>query len=311
MLSLDLIVEPANVARELDLIMTVRNATLSPESCLALALDDTACWHVIAWNQPGGSCVGAARVHQKGALAGMIDGLCALQTQALSALLRAAMELAQSKRFNRVWLADLQYQDIAQALGFTRCGGQGAAVLEHVFAISAPVVRAVELKAMNQTERHPQLIGGKTSADLHAASLQIIHAARRELCIYSFELDPKTLDQLDVLAALRTLALRSQARVRILLQNPQRAAQDGHRLVELARRLSSVFAFRMPLADDLQFHGAFILNDDFGFIARDLASRFECEGNLYDIGEHGRLKRYFDEVWERAGSCTELRRLSL
>ena len=156
---------------------------------------------------------------------------------------------------------------------------------------------------------------GDTSASLSAAVLQLIAESRSDLAICTRDLDPQLLNTSAAIDALRTLALRPShsvgGQIRILVQNTYRAVKDGHRIIELSRRLPDAFSFRCPVAEDLHYTGAFLLNDRFGYIERRFGDRFEFVGDLYAVAEQSRLKRYFDEVWERAVSASELRRLSL
>jgi hypothetical protein len=157
---------------------------------------------------------------------------------------------------------------------------------------------------------------GATANELIVASLQLFAEAKSHVAIYTRDLDPAILNTSGVLVDLRALALRpanpnSGPQIRILLQNTQRAVRDGHRLIELSRRLPDAFSFRCPQAEDLRYLGAFSFNDRYAFIERHFGDRFDYIGNRYDVAGHGRLKRYFDEVWERAQPASELRRLSL
>lgn len=157
--------------------------------------------------------------------------------------------------------------------------------------------------------------GGDTSAALSAAVLQLIAESRSDIAIYTRDLDPPVLNTSAAIDALRTLALRPShsvsGQIRILVQNTQRAIKDGHRMIELSRRLPDAFSFRCPVAEDLHYTGAFFINDRFAYIERRFGDRFEFVGDLYGIAEQSKLKRYFDDVWERAVPASELRRLSL
>ena len=167
----------------------------------------------------------------------------------------------------------------------------------------------------NAVKRVSSPLSGDTSASLIAAVLQLIGESRSDIAIYTRDLDPQVLNTSAAIDALRTLALRPSnsvaGQIRILVQNTYRAVKDGHRIIELSRRLPDAFSFRCPVAEDLHYAGAFLLNDRFGYIERRFGDRFEFVGDLYGIAEQGRLKRYFDEVWERAVPASELRRLSL
>ena len=165
------------------------------------------------------------------------------------------------------------------------------------------------------TKRVSLPFSGDSSADLSAAILQLIGESRSDFAIYTRDLDPQLLNTSAAIDALRTLALRPShsvgGQIRILVQNTYRAVKDGHRMIELSRRLPDAFSFRCPVSEDLHYAGAFLLNDRLGYIERRFGDRFEFVGDLYGIAEHARLKRYFDDVWERAVPASELRRFSL
>jgi predicted GNAT family N-acyltransferase len=144
-------------------------------------------------------------------------------------------------------------------------------------------------------------------------SLSLILAARREISIYTRDLEAQLFDTLPVLDALKSLAISGRgANIRILIQQPQIPARDGHRLITLAQRLPSVFSMRAPSEEtDLQYPSAFLLNDVRGFYFRVLGNRFEGEAINYAPGRHAQLQDYFDRVWERSGTSEELRQLAL
>lgn len=145
-----------------------------------------------------------------------------------------------------------------------------------------------------------------------AATRAVIAGARRELSIYTRSLDPALLDNDEALEAVKALAIAGHSvRIRVLVQEPQTAAQDGHRLIALGQRLSSAIEFRTPVADDLQYASAFIVNDGYGYFFRALGARFDGETATRAPGRGGQLQEYFDAVWERAELCDDLRQLSL
>jgi GNAT superfamily N-acetyltransferase len=211
-------------------------------------------------------------------------------------------------KFELIALARMELEACLLASAFTH---EASGVWSKLLALPTPVARSVEQRALLQPVRVKQAIGGKTSAEARAATLQVIALAHRDLLIYTRDLDPVVLNTSLVLDALRLIALTPGAKLRFLVQNTERALRDGHRLLELSRRLPSNFEFRCVQAEDLQFVGAFIVNDQWSFLSRPFADRFECEGELYDIAESNYLHRYFDEVWERSRLATEWRRLSL
>lgn len=145
-----------------------------------------------------------------------------------------------------------------------------------------------------------------------AAAVELLELAKRDVCIYTRDLDPALLDTEATLEQLRrTGTAGARASVRIVIQQPNLPLRDGHRLIHLARRLPSVFRFRTPLTEDLQYASAFLLNDRGGYLFRTLGSRFEGEANTYAPGRHAQLLEYFNQVWERSGPSDGISKLQL
>ncbi|MBL8298915.1 MAG: GNAT family N-acetyltransferase [Rhodanobacteraceae bacterium] len=159
----------------------------------------------------------------------------------------------------------------------------------------------------------PRTIAVETREQATAAVLELLHAAKRELCIYTRDLESALYDQDAVLEALKRIGTAGRgASIRILVQTPAAAVADGHRLIHLAHRLPSVFQFRTPeIEEDLQYPAAFLITDRRGYYFRALGSRFEGEARTYAPGRHAQLREYFDQVWERSLPPPLLRELHL
>lgn len=151
-----------------------------------------------------------------------------------------------------------------------------------------------------------------TAADNRRAALEIAKLARRQLAIFSRDLEPQVLDTPEMLAAVKQLALSgSQARVRILLIDSTRAIRDGHRLVGLARRLSSYVEIRRPHRDYLDLAEAFMIADEKGLLLRTLATRWEGIVDPSDPLQARERLKLFDEIWQRSHSDPETRQLRI
>ena len=145
---------------------------------------------------------------------------------------------------------------------------------------------------------------------LRDISAHMLSQARRQLIIFSYDLDARIFDQEPFLNGAKNLALRSRnARIKVLLQNNARVVKEGHRLVELARRLSSTIEVRRPHPDHLQLQENFMLVDDSGFVYRKLAGRYQGVASFHDPLENRRLGESFREMWESSEPDPELRRL--
>ncbi|WP_457097581.1 GNAT family N-acetyltransferase [Lysobacter sp. P5_B9] len=158
------------------------------------------------------------------------------------------------------------------------------------------------LDATNAVETHDAAI---------AALLGIIGTARRELWIYSRELDPGLLDQADVLAALRRFATQRGV-AHILLQDAV-APQSAHApLIGLSQRLPSAFLLRaIEEPVDRAYAAAFIANDRGGWYFRPLGHRPEGETRIDQPARAKQLQNVFEPVWERARPCSEYRTLGI
>ncbi len=166
---------------------------------------------------------------------------------------------------------------------------------------------------MNASPPVSRSLAPRTRADVKDALLQLFGDARHAVAVHSRDLDPGLLDDEEVLTVLRRLAGSGRgASLRFLLHDPARALRDSHRLIPLAQRLPSAVQLRVPLEDDdLAYAPSFALNDVGGYLLRPLADRFDGRGSTYAPGEHRRLQRYFDEVWNRSAPAEALRPLGI
>lgn len=158
------------------------------------------------------------------------------------------------------------------------------------------------LDAANPVETHEAAI---------AALLGVIGTARRELWIYSRELDPGLLDHPDVVAALRRFGTRRGV-AHILLQDAVTPQANHAPLIGLAQRLPSAFLFRVieePV--DRAYPSAFAVNDRGGWYFRTLGHRPEGETRIDQPARVRQLLGTFEPVWERARPCSEYRALGI
>ena len=159
----------------------------------------------------------------------------------------------------------------------------------------------------------PKLTAIENREQALAAVLELLAAARRDVCLYTRDLDADLLDNDAVLDAFKRIGVSGRgASVRIVVQQPAVPARDGHRLVNLARRLTSVFQIRTPDTEhDLHYASAFLVTDRRGYYFRALGSRYEGEAHTYAPGRQAQLLEYFNQVWERSTPSEELRQLNL
>ncbi|MGB5339475.1 MAG: hypothetical protein WBO06_10315 [Gammaproteobacteria bacterium] len=152
----------------------------------------------------------------------------------------------------------------------------------------------------------------ETRADVRTTACTLAGQAQKELLLHTEDLEPDIYDQQPFLDAVSNLARQHRdARFWILIQDGRRAVQEQHRLIELARRLSSHVQFRRPAPNYHNYHKTFLLADTTGYLYRPLASRFEGIADFNCPGEVAPLRNYFMEVWEHSEPDEEMRRLYL
>jgi hypothetical protein len=150
------------------------------------------------------------------------------------------------------------------------------------------------------------------SETLRALTLAMARQSKRTLDICGRQLDPHLFDHTEFVAAVRQLALRSRyARVRLLVLMPEVLYTRGHQLLLLAQQLPTFVYVRVPCEEDKDFNEAIFIADETGYAHRTLSDRYEGEGNFNDRGTARELTWRFDELWERADTDQNFRRLNL
>jgi len=145
-----------------------------------------------------------------------------------------------------------------------------------------------------------------------AAALEVAKLARYRVAIMTPDLEPGLYASPEFREELKRVARASRfALVRILVRDTQRAAREGHPLVELSLQLPTYVQIRVPDSDDEQRTDAFVLADDDAILYRVAAEVpdgvVEVEGPAI---ARERL-RAFDRLWERAQPDPNFRRLGI
>lgn len=147
--------------------------------------------------------------------------------------------------------------------------------------------------------------------NLHA-SLVMAQQAYRFLDIFSRELDPFIYDQKDFVLAVKQLAIKNRhSKIRILIAEPARVIQRGHRLVDLALDLSSFIEIKKLSTDNKDFNEGILIVDKIGFVHKNNDARYEAKYNFNDMRTSHTLLNKYDELWETAKPDPNLRRVCI
>ncbi len=148
--------------------------------------------------------------------------------------------------------------------------------------------------------------------DHRLAALALVQQARRKIQIFSHDLEAPLYDNLPFATALVKLVLRSQySQILILVQDSNRVAREGHRLVEFARQFPSYVHVRRPPEEFLDHPESFLIVDDIGVLHRRLNYRYEGTVNFAAARQARTLQQFFSKVWDVSAPDPELRLLHL
>jgi hypothetical protein len=161
---------------------------------------------------------------------------------------------------------------------------------------------------------HSEDIPFSSSLELANLSVQIAGLARRHLDIISRSLEPTIYDRAEFVDVVQRMVVSAQGRasVRILVLNPEQLlSHGGHRLINLAMRVSSYIQIRHPGPDHRDFNEAMLLADEKAVIYRKQSERYKGIANFQHPQWAGQLAETFENLWQHAELNPNFRRLML
>ena len=152
----------------------------------------------------------------------------------------------------------------------------------------------------------------ESGQELLTVTAEILKETDHTLDIVSRHLDPLVYDQTEIIELIKQVALGSrQSRIRIVINDIRPVLSRGHRLIDLAQRLSSFISIRIPGHSHKNFNEAMLIADNTAYIHRSFADRYEGEAHLSNRGRSRGLTSRFEELWEKADTHPSLRRLQI
>ena len=151
-----------------------------------------------------------------------------------------------------------------------------------------------------------------TAVENRGIALSLAEQAHRTIRLFTTDMDPAVFDRAVLVEAMARLAREhSRARIHILVQDSGQAVTQGHRLVELARRLSSRVEIRKPIPEYRDLTENFMVVDGKGYLLRVQSQRFDGQASFHDPFRCRELVGRFEEIWQRSHNDLQLRRLHL
>lgn len=311
--------EPANYAVDFEAIHYLRNLVFVEEQQIPPDVEfdelDRQCHHVIARDA---ECrpIGTGRLSPEGKIGRMAVTQEWRRQRVGESLLHALIEKARNLGLTTVTAnAQLTALGFYEKFGFIQEGEtfmEAGIPHQAVRLMLEPLNRPVR-PLPSPKEPSVEALRLETVESALAATLRLITGARRQLCIYSHDLEYNLYGQNDIVEVLKQFALRNRnSTVQIIIQDPASLQSQTHPVLELAQKLPSYFLIRTPMeAEDLQYLSAFVINDDDGYLFRLLGNRYEGHWSPNLPARNRQLREEFERVWQRSRPCTEFRALGL
>lgn len=146
------------------------------------------------------------------------------------------------------------------------------------------------------------------SDDARRHALALLNQTQRSLSLYSLDFDPWLYNHSSIeQACVRLLLAHPRNRIRVLLQDCSRAVKQGHRLLSLARRLSSNMQIRRLHPDYPAQTSTFLVADSCGVLVRPEPDQHVGYALYRDPGRARQLQRQFDTAWDHSLTDPDLR----
>lgn len=152
----------------------------------------------------------------------------------------------------------------------------------------------------------------ETLADNRQGAVAVAAVAKRELALFSHDLEPLVYDKDEFIQIVQALPARSRmSRIRIVCIDPGASVRAGHRLIAVAQRFSSYMEVRRASKDHSQLAETFLVADEEAVLFRPIASRYEGYADVHAPLEARKFLRQFNEIWDIAEPDPEFRRLGI
>lgn len=173
---------------------------------------------------------------------------------------------------------------------------------------------------MSFTQLAPDMVLGESTGTHLLESLEefrlaldtMAPQAKRHIKIFTQELDHDFYDRDAFMQGLGPLFKnRRGLNISILLKDPNKAAKQDHRLVELQKRLPTRCEIRSLPREYEDMTDEYMIVDDLGMVKRFALGNMRGHCEFRSVPDGVKYGRQFDEIWGRSMPCTELRRLAL
>lgn len=159
---------------------------------------------------------------------------------------------------------------------------------------------------------HDDIIHLDSLQDNRDIALSIAQQATRSLLIFTPDFDAPVFDRPAFIEAVKDVAIHSpHSFVKIIVKDSGKAVLYGHRIIELARRLTTHLQIRKASIDFKEYSSTYLIADETAYLRRPHANRYEGIAQFNARSDCKHLTNFFDSAWEKAEPDPELRRLHI
>jgi hypothetical protein len=150
-----------------------------------------------------------------------------------------------------------------------------------------------------QLGEHPALERFSRPEQAQAHALALLQQARFSLSVYSPDLEAWLYSHRSVQEACTQFLLANpKNRLRVLVRDVGKPVKQGHRLLNLARRITSNLHIRRINPDHPSDESAYLLADDRGLLLRELPEQYAGYALYNDPGRVRQRQTQFDQAWD-------------
>ncbi len=168
-------------------------------------------------------------------------------------------------------------------------------------------------------ERPAYYILGETAAEVQTyttednknAAVALVKQAHYSIDIFTQDLDIEIYNDIEFEQSIFNLAKKHpNTRIRVLVQDSKKAAQNGHCLIRLAQNLTSSVFIHNPSDEYKSEKSSFMIVDKLGLLHRVTAVDRNYKGsvNFMSPQRAGKLTEFFNEVWDYSTPDMQTRR---
>ncbi|HHJ35291.1 MAG TPA: hypothetical protein ENJ87_05965 [Gammaproteobacteria bacterium] len=152
----------------------------------------------------------------------------------------------------------------------------------------------------------------ETSEENKNVALSLVKQAHNNIDIFTQDLDAEIYNNEEFERSIFNLARKHpDTRIRILVQDSRKAAQDGHCLIRLAQNLTSSVFIHKPSPEYKDEQCSFMVVDKLGLMYRVTTNNrnYRTSINFMSPQRAGKLVDFFNEVWAGSTPDVQTRRI--